>query len=57
MSSWALVSSSALSVGILSCVVICWKRFSTASLICHSSRLFWVAVFWMWVQQDSWRAE
>lgn len=57
MSNWAFVSSWALSMGILSCAVVCWKRFSTASLICPSSRVFWVAVLWMWLQQDSWGTE
>lgn len=53
MSSWALVFSWALSVEILSCAVVSWKRFSTVSLICTSSRVFCAAVLWMWVQQDS----
>lgn len=53
MSSWASVSSRATSVGTSSRAVASWKRFSTASLICPSSRVFWVAVLWTWAQWDS----
>lgn len=44
-------------MGTLSRAVASWKRFSTASLICPSSRVFWAAVLWTWAQWDSWEAE
>lgn len=35
------------------CLLMHWKRLRMAILMVPSSRVLWVAMFWMWAQRDS----